>query len=57
MLLQKTQLYNSCKWTFDLTIHNLIGILDVPLTSSPSYHGVVLKGVQYCAHVDCKKII
>lgn len=37
VLLQKTQLYKSCKWTFDLTIHNLIGTLEVPQTSSSSY--------------------
>lgn len=36
-LLEKTQLHKSCKWTFDLTIHNLIGTLDVPQTSSFSY--------------------
>lgn len=33
-LVVKTQLCNSYKWTFDLTIHDLIGTLDVPQTSS-----------------------
>lgn len=37
MLLEKTQLCKSCKWTFDLTMHNLIGTLDVPQTSNSSY--------------------
>lgn len=46
VLLQKTQLYKSCKWTFDLTIHNLIGILEVPQTSSSGYQSVVLTGLQ-----------
>ena len=32
LLLQKTQLYKKCKWTFDLTVHHLIGILEVPQT-------------------------
>lgn len=30
VLLQKTKLYKSSKWTFDSTIHHLIHILEVP---------------------------
>lgn len=45
VLLSKTQLYESCKWTFDLTLHNLIGVLEVPQTSSSSYQWVVLAGL------------
>lgn len=35
-MLEKTQLHKSCKWTFYLTIHNLIGTLDAPQTPSSS---------------------
>lgn len=39
-LVVKTQLRNSYKWTFDLTIRDLIGTLDVPQTSSWGLGGV-----------------
>lgn len=34
LFLQKTQLYKSSKWTFDLTMHHLIAILKVVQTSA-----------------------
>lgn len=37
LLLQKSQLCKGHKWTFDLTIHNLMGILEVPQTYSCSH--------------------
>lgn len=46
LLLKKTQLYKRCKWTFDLTIHNLIGILEMSQTPSFGYQSAVVTGVQ-----------
>lgn len=61
LLLQKTKLYKSCKWTFDLTIHNLIGILEVPQTNSCIHHWAVLTGLLSWAdsgmHYKWKQII
>lgn len=46
LLLQKTQLYKGRKRTSDLTIHNLMGILEVPQTYSCSHQWAVLTGLQ-----------
>lgn len=56
MLLEKTQLYKCCKWTFDLTMHNLIVTLDLPQTSrfNKRYKGVAAMSGSRLASM-CKK--
>lgn len=46
LLLQKTQLYKSSKWTFDLTMLDLIAILEVPQTYSRGHRRTLRTGPQ-----------
>lgn len=46
LLLQKTQLYKSSKWIFDLTMLHLIAILEVPQTYSRGHRRTLRTGPQ-----------
>lgn len=55
LLLQKTQLYKSGKWTFDLTVLHLIVILEVPQTYSCGHRRTLRTGLQSGADVGIHK--